>query len=604
MVENMKNKQGKNVLKYKKNEWNLALLYSSIKDPKIEKDVADLETMCDVFSGKYHDADNSFTNSFTNNDEVLLESLKEYEAFKAKASSRPFMFLTFAIHLNGEDIKAQSLLNLLISRITKASNKIIFYSIALGAIEKTRQEEILKNPAFAHFQYLLSEIFKHAKYVLSEKEEKIINLKSQPASEMWNSSHDRMLSAITVPWKGKKLPLAEANNMVSQLKSGDRLKLFKNICAELKKVSAFSEAEMNAVMTDKKIEDELRGFKTPYEATVLGYENDPAVVEKLVKIVSENFPVSHKFFKIKAKLLKQKTLGYSDRSAKVGDITGDFSFEKSKKTFIDVLNTFDTKYTKIFESYIENGQIDVYPKKGKMGGAYCWGSHGNPTFVLLNHSSELRSYSTLAHEMGHAFHTELSKPLGPIYSGYSTSLAETASTFFESLAFEAIIESLPEKQKTIALHNKINEDISTIFRQIACFNFENELHATLRGKGFVSKEEMADMHNKHMKAYLGPVFKMEHDDGYFFVQWSHIRRFFYVYSYAYGLLVSKALLKKYREDKSFAKSIEKFLSSGGKDTPENILKDIGVDIISGELFREGIEEIKRDILSLEKLVRK
>ena len=161
---------------------------------------------------------------------------------------------------------------------------------------------------------------------------------------------------------------------------------------------------------------------------------------------------------------------------------------------------------------------------------------------------------------------------------------------------------MPNKQKIIALHNQINDDISTIFRQIACFNFEKDIHNHVRENGYVSKEELADLHNKNMKAYLGPAFKLEHDDGYFFVQWGHLRRFFYVYTYAYGQLVSSALLRRYNQDKSFIVSIEKFLMAGGKDTPENILKNIGIDVTTGELFQEGIEEILQKIIKLEKLV--
>jgi oligoendopeptidase F len=204
--------------------------------------------------------------------------------------------------------------------------------------------------------------------------------------------------------------------------------------------------------------------------------------------------------------------------------------------------------------------------------------------------------------MGHAFHTLLSRKQDPIYADYSTSLAETASTLFESIASEAVYETLTDKEKIIVLHDKIGDDISTIFRQVACFNFEKEIHETIRAQGYVSKEVLADMHNRHMKAYLGPVFEMDHDDGYMFVQWSHIRRFFYVYSYAYGMLVSKALLRKYKADKTFWSSIEKFLSAGEKESPENILKEIGIDVTKPDFWLEGIREIEDDLAKLEKLV--
>ena len=106
-----------------------------------------------------------------------------------------------------------------------------------------------------------------------------------------------------------------------------------------------------------------------------------------------------------------------------------------------------------------------------------------------------------------------------------------------------------------------------------------------------------------MKAYLGPIFELTEDEGYFWVSWSHIRRFFYVYSYAYGQLVSKALLRRHRADPKFWKSIETFLSAGGKASPEEILVEIGIDVYSPKFWQEGLDEIKRDIVELEKLTK-
>jgi oligoendopeptidase F len=141
-------------------------------------------------------------------------------------------------------------------------------------------------------------------------------------------------------------------------------------------------------------------------------------------------------------------------------------------------------------------------------------------------------------------------------------------------------------------------------RQIACYNFELDLHKAVREKGYADHAEIAEIHNRNMKAYLGPTFKMNPDDGYFFVQWGHIRRFFYVYSYAYGMLVSKAMVRRYKQDPAFWKSIEQFLSSGGKDSPEAILREIGIDVSSPEFWKEGIQEIADDIALLDKLTRK
>ncbi|MDR3558045.1 MAG: M3 family metallopeptidase, partial [Candidatus Pacebacteria bacterium] len=293
-----------------------------------------------------------------------------------------------------------------------------------------------------------------------------------------------------------------------------------------------------------------------------------------------------------------------DRAAKTGSIDKSFSMGDCIETVSKAFGDIDPKFADIIDSYLREGQIDWKPRQGKHGGGYCSSLYGNPTFVLLNHINDLNSFKTFAHEMGHAFHAELSEHLGPIYTDVSMSLAETASTLFEQIAFEAIFEKLSDREKVVALEQKLNSDVATIFRQIACFNFEKDIHEGIRTKGFLSKEELAALHNKNMQAYLGPIFDIEPDVGYAFVSWPHLRTFFYVYSYAYGMLVSKALLRRYRKDKQFWSKIEKFLSAGGKDSPEKILKEIGIDVSKPSFWKEGLKEIEDDIAKLEKLTKK
>jgi oligoendopeptidase F len=144
-------------------------------------------------------------------------------------------------------------------------------------------------------------------------------------------------------------------------------------------------------------------------------------------------------------------------------------------------------------------------------------------------------------------------------------------------------------------------DVSTIFRQVACFNFETELHAQVREKGQVSKQDMAALMAKHMRAYLGDAVEVTDDDGYIFVSWHHIRSFFYVYTYAYGQLISSALFENWQKDKNYAKKIEQFLKAGRSMSPEDIFKSIGIDTSKPAFFEAGLKSIERDIRRLEKL---
>jgi oligoendopeptidase F len=579
--------------------WDLGLLYRSPTDPQIEKDVRKAEMMRESFAKKY----DTPQKEFLKDPAVLLEALREVEAMRA-FSDKPLLYFNYLRDIEAENKAALSNMPLLENRLTKASNKVTFFFILLGEIPAAKQKEFLNDERLSRYKVYLERRFEDARHNLSVAEERIMDLKSLPACGMWIAGNEKLLNMQTVLWKGKKMPIAEALSSVKNLSSAkERSLLSANIAKALKKVAPFSEAEINAVVTNRKINDELRGYKTPYENTVRGYRNDPEVVSRLVKTVTDGFPIPHRFYRLKARLLKQKKLSYADRAAKIGDVRSKYPFGESLEILKKTFGALNARYEIILDEFASNGQIDARPRIGKSGGAYCSASYSLPTFVLLNHIDDLYSLKTFAHEMGHAFHFELSRPQGPIYFSCSTSLAETASTLFETLAGDTIYASLPDKEKAVFLHDRIENSISTIFRQIACFNYEKEIHETIRSKGYMSKEELADAHNRHMLSYLGPVFKLDRDDGYMFVSWSHIRRFFYVYTYAFGLLVSKAMLRRYRRDPSFWPKIEQFLSSGGKDSPESILKEIGIDVTRPDFWMEGLKEIEDDIKKLEQLTR-
>lgn len=228
----------------------------------------------------------------------------------------------------------------------------------------------------------------------------------------------------------------------------------------------------------------------------------------------------------------------------------------------------------------------------------------NPTFILLNFTDSIRSVETIAHEMGHAFHNEFSLKQPKHYRSVPSSTAEVASTFFEQVITEELESTLSDKEKVILLHNNINRDIQTIFLQIACFNFENELHNKVRSEGQVSKNDMAKLMAKHLSTCRGPAVKMDELDGYLFVAWSHLRMYFYTYTYAFGHLISKAMYEKWKQDNSFEKQVREFLSAGSSMSPKDLFKKMGIDITDPKFFESGLSAINEDITKLEKLAKK
>lgn len=579
--------------------WNLKQLYASLEDPQIERDVKTIEREVRAFAKKYRR-----NHAFTKNKKALLKALQDSKKLSEKTSSgKPLMYVMYVKELDSENEKARALLQQYSERLTKASNEILFFDLAVGKLDSKLQKAVLKDPAFKEFHYVLKRWFESARHQLTEPEERIMSLKNTPAYDLWVDGLEKSLNKKTVEFRGKELPIAEAQNLVSTLEVEDRRALHEKMLEGFKAVSDFAESEINAIVTNKKINDELRKYPQPYSATILGYENNEKSVLRLVETVTRYMHLSQRFYEVKRKLLKLPYLTYADRAVHMKTSAKKIPFEEAVRTVGNVFESVHPRYRAILDRFLENGQIDVYAKKGKTSGAYCSHNYSLPTFVLLNHVDEMSSLLTLAHEMGHAIHSERSKVQGVLYESYSTSVAETASTLFETLVFEDLFEKLPEPEKIAALHNRIQEDVQTIFRQIAFFNFELDLHKAVRGEGFVSKEKIAELLNRHMHTYLGDAVKLTPDDGYFFVTVSHFRRFFYVYSYAYGQLISKAIVKKYKADHSYVETFDKFLSAGGSKSPEAIFKEIGIDVMKPEFFELGLKEIEEEIDTLERLTK-
>lgn len=583
-------------------EWNFKkLFYTSPRDPQITKDIASAKRAILAFEKKYKNQ-----TGYLKSDTKLLQALNDYTRLHEKAfDSKPLYYLGLLLTAESDNTIARALQNKLSQELTEYGNKVIFFTLNLGKIPVKQQKIFLRSKKLKKYHHFLEQIFVWGKYDLSESEEKIKNHLSTPAYSMWKEGVSKVRSQQTVRFKGKDIPIEEGINMLSTLPKGQRRKLWNDIVDTYgENVGDFAEAEMNALLTYKKTMDDLRGFKHPYSSRILSNENTEKEVAMLAKVVTEHYPLCHRFYNLKKNILGLSHLEYVDRLARIGKINRKFTYLEALKRTQRAFEAFDPEFREILDFLAARGHIDVMPKKGKRGGAFCASTYGHPTMVLLNHTPTFTSVTTLAHEMGHAIHAEMSKGQLPMECEAGIAIAEVASTLFENTVFDDLFETLNDKEKIIALHDKINASMATIFRQIAFYNFEVELHETFRKEGYLSKSTMGNMFNTHMEAYLGKAMRMHERDGNSFIYVGHFRNPFYVYAYTYGELISSALYARYKADPSYVKEIKYFLSAGSSMKPSDMFKHIGIDTTKPSFFKEGLKNIEQDIDMLEKLTKK
>ncbi len=583
-----------------KTKWNLGLLYQNEHDPQIDRDIDSMVTAAKNFSRKWRKND-----SYMQGGDSLLEAMDDYERlYVATAGKKPYYYFELITQIDSTNKRAIARLTQIRESLVTIENEVLFFTLAIGKIKPATQQQILADDRFSRHRYAFERVFLLAKYKLPEDQERLINSLMTSSYFMWTEGVEKALAAETVTVRGKSMSLGEAAWTIPLLPRSERRALSHQIAEKTKKVEKFSESEINAIFNFKKTLDVLRGHKHAYSEMILENENNETQILRLADLVTQHFPIAHRFYKLKKQLLGiAGKLESHDAHARIGTFKRAFDFTESVAIAHSAFEKVDPDFAAILDRFLKEGRIDAMPRPGKRAGAFCAPALGIPTFVMLNHVPSFDGLKTLAHEMGHAIHTEYSKSQPPMYQGYSLSTAETASTLFENFVFDEVFETLTDREKIIALHDRIQDALATIMRQIAGFNFERELHEVVRRDGYVPSETIGKLLNKHIGASIGPLFNLTSDNGLFWVRWSHIRSFFYVYTYAYGGLVSRAMYALYKQDKSFVEKIKRFLSAGGSDTPENIFKSIGIDTSKDEFWIAGLKAIEDDIIKLERLVK-
>lgn len=593
--------------KYKVN-WDLSFLFKSDKDPDIEKRRKEVISKTKKFVRNWKKRED-----YLKDPKVLKQALDEYENWARyyghNYQEKYYFELRHA--LNQEDPTIKAKLNLAEELSQDIQNQIQFFELSIAKISPRLQKKFLSYKPINPYKHFLERLFRQSKHLLSEPEEKILNLKTLPSHTNWIRMTSSFLSKeqrkITDESGKKSIKnFSELLGIINSQKKEVRDSAAKAFNDILEKYVEVAEHELNSILLDKKINDRLRGFKRPDSARHISDDIDTEVVDCMIETVSRNFDIPKRFYKLKAKLLGVKKLKYHERNVEYGKIDKKYSYQSAVEILKKVFRNLDDDFLEIFSRFVNEGRIDVFPKKGKVSGAFCtYGLLINPTYTLLNWTEKLADVLTLAHESGHGIHFELSKMhQNALNFGTSIATTEVASTFMEDFVFKELKETLNENLKLSLMMMKLNEDINTIFRQIAFYNFERELHEKFRMTGYLSKEEIGKIFQKHMASYMGRFVEQSPGSQNWWVYVSHFRDFFYVYSYASGLLISKSLQSSVKSDPKFINKVKEFLSTGLSDSPKNIFSNLGVDITDRKFWERGINEVDTLLKDTEILAKK
>lgn len=581
--------------------WSLDELYTSFESDEFKKDFLS-------FDNGLKDL-NLWTKENLNN---CNDSIKKIEEFITKMNyihdliSNLMSYSELQLSVNSKDEKALHNVEVLEGKLPELTEILVRFQKYISEINKSGKlnEIICKSPLLKQHEFYIHEALENSKYLLDEKEEIVIAKMKNTGSSAWGKLHDLMTSTllvdIEIDGEMKKLPLSTVRNMAYDSDEKVRKNAYEAELKSYEKIAEASAASLNGIKGEVLTVSKMRGYKSPLDEALLISRMDRESLDAMITAIQESLPAFRKYFRKKAELLGHKNgLPFYDLFAPIGNAEMKFTYDEAKDFIVKNFKTFSTKLADYVKNAIENRWVDVEPKEGKVGGAFCCNLHKiKESRVLTNFSGTFSDVVTLAHELGHGYHGHNLNDETALNSEYPMPIAETASIFNETIIKNAALKSATKEQALMMLESEISDSAQVVVDILSRYIFETDVFKR-REQSSLSVNEFNEIMLNAQKQTYGDGLDEKYLHPYMWVCKSHYYSAdvnFYNFPYAFGLLFAKGLYAEYeKKGEAFVQDYDKLLSVTGKNKIADITKMMGIDIHSIEFWRSSLKMIERQI---------
>jgi len=584
-------------------KWNLSSIYKS--DDEWEENlklIPELTKKTAVFKGK-----------LASNPETLLQALKALEAVNLQVET-VYHYASLPHEADENDTKAADRYGRAMMAYTQMQAELSFIDPELQEIDETKLREWIAKPEFADYKIYIEKLLYFKKYILSEKEERILSLQGQSSqtaetafSVLTNVDMNKTFGSINV--NGVEKPLTETTWGIF-VRSQDRKirqEAYKKFYAKYEEHQNTLASLYAGSVNQDVFSMRARGYESSLHAALYGNKVPVSVYHNLIDCVHKNLPVLHEYYSLRKKALGLDELRHYDVYVPlVKSVETKTSYEEAVEICRNALAPLGKEYTDRLCNGLLNGWADRYENTGKRSGAFSSGCFIGDPFILLNYNDEnIRDVFTMAHEGGHSMHSWYSVHNNPFMCyEYTIFEAEVASTFNEELVFEYLLKNAKtEDMKKYLLAMRADDILATLHRQTMFAEFELKAHEYVENGTPLTPELLRKTYRELLELYFGPEMHFEENSDMEGLRIPHFYSAFYVYKYATG--ISAALALAHRVTTGGEKEREdyfKFLKSGGSRYPIESLKIAGVDMESVEPVQAACDTFKIIVEQLKKLL--
>ena len=411
--------------------------------------------------------------------------------------------------------------------------------------------------------------------------------------------------------EGKLVELTDTN-YVTFLMSGDRRvrqAAFRKIYETYAQFGNTFATTFNAMVRERGTLAKVRGYKNSITASTFRDEVTPDIYNNLINCVHTGLPVLYEYYALKAEVLGvQKLHLYDVYAPLIGELDRVYSYDEAVQEVLETVKIYgDEYYNALSAGLLEKGWVDVYPTRGKRGGAFSAGTPVTEPYILLNYKETLDDVSTLAHEAGHSMHSWFSTHYNePHNSNYTIFVAEVASTVNELLLMHRKLRECTDDNEKLYILNQLMETYKgTLYRQTMFAEFERDMHA-MSEKGTPLTAEVINKHYyKLVKKYFGKDVAVDKQISMEWMRIPHFYSSFYVYKYATCISAASAIVKRIEsEGEAYVNQYIDFLKCGGSKSPLDSLLVAGIDMRDPEVVNGAIEDFRGAVAEFREIYNK
>ncbi|SQI55864.1 oligoendopeptidase [Lederbergia lenta] len=510
------------------------------------------------------------------------------------------------------DLKANELRGMVTTLSSRLSTLLTNFDEKLSLINEETWRELLKQDSMKKINFILSERRKNAAEKLPKEQEALINALSIDGYHGWGEMYDNIVSQIKIPFKenGKKIDLSvgQAANKFSSPDPKIRKHVFKEWEQAWDKQSDLLAGTLNHLAGFRLSVYKQRGWDHVLKEALTYNRMKQKTLDVMWEVISDNKQPFAEFLKKKAELLGVEKLSWADLDAPVGEANTTYDYQEGAAFILKHFDKFGDKLTAFTNKAFKDRWIEAEDRAGKRPGGFCTSFPlSNQSRIFMTYSGTASNVSTLAHELGHAFHSYALKDTHPLNRGYAMNVAETASTFAEMIVADAAVNNAENEEVKLALlEDKIQRSIALLMNIHARYLFETRFYEE-RKKGMVNKNRLNElMEDAQKEAYADSL------EEYHPLFWGSKLHFFitgvpfYNFPYTFGYLFSLGIYAQaVKEGKGYEKKYMAMLEDTGSMTVEDLAqKHLGVDLTKRDFWEAGVKLCIKDVEDFMDLVNK